>query len=286
MLKRPVAAAMVLLMLMVPSLTHGENTVSDASIAPTVEDYVCNPVNTNFLFINVSGETIYPGKSGDVFFRLNNPYVRSMENVSLTAEICAWATLDHQYSEIDSSFVDPPTIKQGNGQVYHDSVGSIRPGMNVSYTLTMDTKDNTPEGTYYVRFTLEFDYSNSSTNSTRHFIMRSMSYYTKEQWEYATRNATASDIPYYRHGVNVTYLSQFYPVDAIILFTSFSVHKGVPKWPLLVFAGSSAFFAILAYMFYMNDNYGKYKWLDEKSKQVSGKYQKFRRRLYERARKK
>ena len=281
MLKRPIMAIIVFVMLLAPSLSlAGEST------AQTVEDYVCDPSNTNFLFLNISGDTIIPGESGSLFFRLNNPYNRSMENVQLTAEIYAWANLEHEYREIDGSFTDPPGIEQGNGRIYEDTLDSIPPGMNVTYSLTMNTRENTVDGTYYVRFTIEFDYSNSSTNSTSHFIMRSMSYYTKEQWEYARRNATESDLPYYRHGVNITYLSQFYPVDAIILFTSFSVHRGVPKWPLAVFSGFAIFFAALAYMYYMNDNYGKYPWLDEKTKQMAGKYQKFRRGLYERARKK
>jgi hypothetical protein len=263
-------------------------SVTYAAPAQVMEDYVCNPANTNFIFRNFSGSTIYPGNSGYLFFRLNNPYNETMQNLNITAEIYAWADLEnHRY--IDERFHSPPTIEQGNGRIYSDHPGDILPGMNITYNLTLNTKENTPEGSYYVRFTIEFDYSNSSNSSdssAKHFIMRSMSYYTKNQWDYAVKNATESDLPYYHHGVNITYLSQFYPVDAIIPFTSFSVHRGVPKWPLFLFGGGTIFFAWLAYMYYMNDNYGKYQWLDEKTKQVSGKYQKFRRGLYERARKK
>ncbi len=279
MLKRPIAVLMFVI-LMVPVFS----TAADV-FAPTVEDYVCNPRNTNFLFLNFSGDTIYPGNSGNLVFRLNNPYNRSMEDINLTAEIYAWADLE-DYRDIDAKFPNPPTMKQGTGRIYSDHVEELLPSMNITYDLKINTKENTLEGTYYVRFTLEFDYSNSSKNSATHFIMRSMSYYTKEQWDYATRVPSESDLPYYRHGVNMTYLSRFYPVDAIIPFTSFSVHRGIPKWPLFVLGGGAVFFAVLAYMYYMNDNYGKYKWLDEKTKQMSGKYQKFRRRLYERARQK
>ena len=279
MLKKAVAS-LIIAVVLIPALSAG-----DDFLPPTVEDYVCNPSNTNFLFLNLSGSTIYPGESGTFFFRLNNPYNRSMENIDLTAEIYAWADLEN-HRNIDASFPDPPVIEQGDGRTYHDHVDEILPGMNVSYSLLMKTFENTMDGVYYVRFTLEFDYSNSTSNPLQHFVMRSMSYYTKDQWDYATQEPDESDLPYYRHGVNITYLSQFYPVDAIITFASFSVHRGVPKWPLFVFAGGAIFFAVLAYMYYMNDNYGKYQWLDEKTKQVSGKYQQFRRRLYERARQK
>ncbi len=279
MLKKPLAA-LVLLVLMLSAIASGSGTSG-----MSVTDYVCDPTYTNHIFSNFSNPIIYPGNTGNLRFRLNNPYNMTMHNISLTAEIYAFATLE-EYRTIDETFNDAPIIEQSGSRLYNDRVSELLPSMNISYSLSMKTEKGTPQGVYYVRFILEFDYSNSTNNSASHFIMLSMSYYSKEQWKYAAQEPTDSDMPYYRHGINVTYLSLFHPVDAIIPFTSFSVHKGIPKWPMFVLEGAAAFFAVLSYMYYMNDNYGKYRWLDEKTKQMSGKYQKFRRRLYERARQK
>ncbi len=249
--------------------------------APTVEDYVSTPSFTNYLLKNFSGPTIYPGNAGNLNFLLYNPYSRNMDNITLTAEIYAYATLQ-EYRSVSEKFSAHPVFVQGSGLEYNVHISApLYPHHQVPFNLTARTYDNTPEGVYYVRFSLEFDYSNSTNNTERHFVMKSMSFFSKEQWEYATRNPNATDMPYYRHGINVTYLG----VDAIIPFTSFSVRRGVSLWPLFVLSGLAVTFAVLAYMYYMNDNYGKYPRLAEKTKQIAGKYEKFRRGLYERARK-
>ncbi len=276
MIKRLLSVMFAVFILMFPTLAMAAD---DPFGMPTVEEYVCNPAKTNFLLKNFSGPTIYPGNSGNLQFRLYNPYNRTMENIVLTSEIYAYATLE-TYREVDESFSNPPNIQQGNGLIYTDTIPELHPGSNVSFTLTMKTAESTPEGVYYVRFSLEFDYSNSTNNTPAHFVMKSMSFFSKEEWAYATRSPNATDMAYYRHGLNVTYLG----VDAIIPYTSFSVRKGIPLWPLFLFIGLAGGSAILAYMYYLNDNYGKFPWLDEKTRQISGKYEKFRRALYERAR--
>jgi hypothetical protein len=280
-MKKSVGALLVIFILMLPSMAVGDDTL----LTPlTLDDYVTDPAHTNFLFINISGPTIYPGDMGNLNFKLNNPYNRSMENISLFAEIYAYATLE-TYKYIDEGFPNPPTIAQGNGLNFSTHVEQLQASDNISYSLTMKTSDSTPEGVYYVRFCLEFDYSNSTNSTPKHFIMRSMSFFSKDDWDYATIKPTNETKQYYRHGVNMTYLNKIMPVDAIIPFTSFSVRRGVPKWPLFLFIALIGGSATLAYMYYMNDNYGKYPWLDEKTRQIAGKYEEFRRRLYERARK-
>ena len=280
-MNKGIGALFVILLLMLPSMAVGD----DIPFAPpTLEDYVTNPANTNFLFENFSAKTIYPGDMGNLNFKLNNPYNRSMENITLFAEIYAYATLE-TYKNIDDSFPSPPIIAQTNSLNYTTHVDELMPRHNISYSLTMKTRSSTPEGVYYVRFCLEFDYSNSTKNTPRHFVMRSMSFFSKEEWNYATIRPTNDTIQYYRHGINMTYLNQIMPVDAIIPFTSFSVRSGIPLWPLFILVGLAGGSAILAYMYYMNDNYGKYEWLDKKTRQIAGKYEEFRRRLYERARK-
>ncbi len=276
-----IGALLMVFLLMFPMICSGADNPFKP---PTVEDYVTNPAKTNFLFQNFSGPTIYPGNMGNLNFRLYNPYNRSMENITLLSEIYAYATLE-TYREIDDRFPSPPRIVQGEGLRYTTHIEILEPDANISFTLTMKTSESTPEGVYYVRFCLEFDYSNSTNNTPRHFVMRSMSFFSKEEWDYATIKPTNRTIEYYRHGLNMTYLNQIMPVDAIIPFTSFSVRRGVPLWPLFVFIGLAGGSAILAYMYYMNDNYGKYEWLDKKTRQIAGKYEEFRRRLYERARK-
>ena len=281
-MNKGIGALFVILLLMLPSMAVGD----DIPLAPpTLEDYVTDPANTNFLFRNFSAKTIYPGDMGNLTFFLHNPYNRSMYNISLIAEIYAYATLE-TYSKVDYNFSSPPEITEGDGlRYFHTIKAPLLPDAKLPFYLHIDTSDSTPEGVYYVRFCLEFDYSNSTNNPLRHFVMRSMSFFSKEQWDYATIKPTNETIQYYRHGINMTYLNQIMPVDAIIPFTSFSVHRGIPLWPLFLLIGLAGGFAILAYMYYMNDNYGKYEWLDKKTRQIAGKYEEFRRRLYERARK-
>ena len=247
------------------------------------ENYITHPSRVNHILENFSGDTIYPGNMGILSFRLFNPYNRSMENISLNAEIYAYETL-RTYQIIDDSFSNSPVFFQGNGRFYRKNISSLPPGVYLDFNLTIETSPSTPEGVYAVRFILEFDYSNSSSIH-RHFIMRSISYYSNDELDYATRDPTKSDLPYYRHGFNISYLNKIHPVDAIIPFTSFSVRRGIPLWPFFALVGMAGASAILAYMYYMNDNYGKYEWLDQKTRQIAGKYEKFRRSLYERARK-
>lgn len=273
------AALLVILILMSPCLSSAEDDAFPFR-PPSVGDYVSDPSRVNFIFQNFSGPTIYPGNAGNLNFNIYNPYNRTMENITLLSEIYAYATLE-TYREVGENFPSPPKIGQSGALRYTTTIGDLQPGSRRSFVLTFSTSDHTPEGVYYVRFSIEFDYSNSTNNTPRHFIMKSMSFYSKEEWEYATRNATESDMPYYRHGINVTYLG----VDAIIPFTSFSVKRGIPIWPIFLFVGGAGAFAILAYMYYLNDTYGKYPWLDEKTRQITGKYEKLRRSFYERARK-
>jgi hypothetical protein len=282
-MKKSVGALLVIFILMLPSMAVGDETPFSP---PPLKDYVTDPSHTNFLFINFSGPTIYPGDMGNLNFKLNNPYNRSMENIVLYAEIYAYATLE-TYRYIDENFSNPPTIANGDGLKYNTSRPSLDPESSSWVNLSIDTNDETPEGVYYVRFCLQFDYPNSTNGSIKfeHFVMRSMSFFSKEDWDYATIKPTNETKQYYRHGVNMTYLNKIMPVDAIIPFISFSVRRGIPKWPLFVFIGLIGVSATLAYMYYMNDNYGKYPWLDEKTRQIAGKYEEFRRRLYERARK-
>jgi len=216
---RRLAAVLAAFILLFPGLAMAADNPFGV---PTVEDYVSDPSRTNFLFQNFSGPTIYPGNSGNLYFRIYNPYNRTMENISLVSEIYAYATLE-SYKKVDERFPSPPRIEQSKSLRYTATREDLDPASYWDFGLTIGTSESTPEGVYYVRFVLEFDYSNSTNNTVRHFVMRSMSYYSEEQWDYARRNATEGDKPYYRHGLNMTYLSQFYPVDAIIPFHNHDV---------------------------------------------------------------
>ena len=51
--------------------------------------------------------------------------------------------------------------------------------------------------------------------------MKSKGFFSDEEWDYATKSPTNSDLPYYHHGLNTTYLG----IDAIIPDTDFSVEE-------------------------------------------------------------
>ena len=87
--------------------------------------------------------------------------------------------------------------------------------------MKITVKKETPTGDYGIRFSLEF-YINGT--SERHFIMKSKGFFSDEEWNYATKSPENSDLPYYHHGLNTTYLG----IDAIIPDTDFSV-ESVPS---------------------------------------------------------
>lgn len=183
-----------------------------------------------------SPDTIEPGSSGRLNFTLTNRYQGPMTNATLVVEVYKWATIDE--AKDIGKVGHPPTVKEGQAQRYETVLGTLAPGVGNDIVLTIRTRSDTPEGTYFVRTMMAFDYDGGS------YEMMSRGYFTNAQWEAATDEANLNESV---GGINITYLG----VDGILVDTSFSVKSPMPWWPLALLIGLTVFFAILAVIFYL-----------------------------------
>ncbi|MFO7792047.1 MAG: hypothetical protein R6W73_03585 [Candidatus Saliniplasma sp.] len=236
---------------------------------------VSDPGLANKILHDFSTPIIKPGNQGNLEFNLTNPYEFEMENMVLTAEIYGFGDLDEQknISEID----DPPVF-----QITGDTSRSlgrdvISPERVTPQRFTLKTTENTEKGVYFVRFQLDFEYSEEGNES----VMKSKGHFTDSEWDNATKRPGNSDEPYYAGSINITQLG----VNGILPDTSFTVKTQIPRWPQYVLGGLAAFFGIFAVMLYMQEEYNSFPWLEDILDHWSGKFNQFRRRLKHRLRK-
>ena len=181
-------------------------------------------------------DTIEPGSKGKLNFTLTDRYDGPMVNVTLVVEVYKWATIDEakDIGKIDHA----PTFKGGHAQRYELVLGQMASGAGMNILMTIETKTDTPEGTYFVRTMMDFEYQGQS------YVMRSRGHFTNAQWEAATDEINLNQSV---GGINITYLG----VDGILVDTSFSVKKPMPMWPLAVLISLTVLFAVLAVVFYL-----------------------------------
>jgi len=132
------------------------------------------------------------------------------------------------------------------------NIGTIEFNETISLEFEVMSKEDTKEGTYFVRFSMNFDY-----NSTAR-VMQSRGYWSMELWEDATTNVTEGS----PGNINLEVLK----VDGIIPDSSFGIKKPIPKWPLYVLITLTVLFAGLSVVFYLEEE-GTYpglnKWLQK-----------------------
>ena len=288
MVVRPVVALLALALLLVPS--------GEADWDP----YVSHPGNIPD-FHNFTTPQLAPGGSGPFTLEISNRYAEPLEKVVVTMEI--YMRADIEGSETIGAVADDarPRVEEGcwtrlpNGE--HEcaaapsaqratfSPGTLAAGEAVRFStdihsteerswlrctlLSSRCETGTAEGTYFVRFTLEFDH-NGTTRS-----MLSRGYWSMADWEAAT-----TDVPGGAPGnINLTALG----VDGVIPDSSFGVKEPIPKWPLYVMIGLTVMFAGLAVVFYLEEE-GAYPGLNKWLQQQRGKLNQLRLRLKHRER--
>lgn len=223
---KSVAIVSILLML-VATLNVRAQTTEDISAPNKVPD---------MSYFRTSPDTINPGTDGKLNFTLMDRYQNSITNANLTVEVYKWATIET--SNNISKIHHPPVIKEGQDQTYNYKVGTMAPGVGINIQMTLETRSDTPEGTYFVRTMMTFDYGNGS------HVMKSRGYFTNAQWAAATDQLNLNQSV---GGINITYLG----VDGILVDTSFSVKKPMPMWPLALLIGLTVLFAVLAVVLYL-----------------------------------
>jgi hypothetical protein len=226
------------------------------------DDDISNPGNIPF-FDNFRTPQLRPGESGGFGFSIENRYLEDMTNVTLTAGVYAVAS-PYFYEEIKEVKSPPKINDQGIESEFF--LQTIENGTMVWVNFTISSFSDTTQGTYFVRFQLNFNYDNTP------YIMQSRGYFTDSEWDSATSNVTddapgeVDDDP---GEVNITILG----VDGIIPDSSFKVLEPIPIWPLYVcIIPLAVMLSILAILFYVQEQYNMFPWLDQGFKYWTGKF--------------
>jgi len=196
----------------------------------------------HFDFISL-GDGIPPGSSGVYGFALKNRYNASIDNLSLTVEIYRWATVEEtrNASEVGSG----PVFARTGSRVATVTVPRVAANASVDVRLEVQSRADSPDGVYFTRHLLEFDYGNVTeppavTPYTQHFVMKSKGHFTAE--EFASLNY--SDLRASLEALNIS---------GVIPDSSFSVKRPAPLWPLAVLIGAAAVAGTLALAYYLAD---------------------------------
>ena len=246
-------------------------------ISGSVQSYVTEvsePGRANKILSDFTTPIIRPSESGRLSLNITNRYDGDFLDMRFTAEIYAFADLDHSKDIAD---VERPPVFRGTGTPSTTFELPVLPSDGVyPLDLIIETQRATEKGVYFVRFAIEFVYEPTGNHS----VMRSRGYFTDEDWAFATRRPGTGDAPYYSGSINITHLE----VNGIIPDTSFSVKTPIPRWPQYLLGGFAAFFGILAVMLYMQEEYNSFPWLEKILDQWAGKFNQFRRSLEHRLR--
>ncbi len=228
--------------------------------------YVSSPAHVPN-FDNFHTPVLKPGEVGKFNFTIENRYVNSMYNVTLNIGIYMWAT-EQDHKDI-SKVSGHPVIKESGKTDYTMHLGKIAPHINKTVVFHIATASSTPDGVYFVRFSLFFDYNAS------HYMMWSRGYFSNSVWDNATVN----------HTLNLDYLSQAIgkPVDGIVPDSSFSVKSDL-TWVLYILIALTTIVGILAVYTYFKEEAISNP-ADEKYYELKGKYKSLERKLKEKKKK-
>ena len=242
-----------------------------------IDDYVSHPGNIPD-FHNFSTPQLEPGQEGDFSLDVHNRYGYSLDNVVIIAEIYHRADIDESESLDQISSNERPLVRElcwnrdevENCVATDDSrkatfkIGTIASNETILLEFEIVSKEDTKEGTYFVRFSMNFDYNSTSR------VMQSRGHWNMEQWEDATTNVTEGS----PGNINLDVLG----VDGIIPDSSFGIKKPIPQWPLYVLVTLTIVFAGLSVIFYLEEE-GTYPELNKWLQKQRGKLNQLRLRL-------
>ena len=244
-----------------------------------IDSYVSYPGNIPD-FHNFNTPQLEPGESDNFALDIQNRYAYSIDNVVINAEIYYRADIDEgenleNIPNDERPYIDNKCWKslpeedrycEENSELEKVTftIGTIEANNTITLEFTIVTKDDTKEGTYFVRFSMDFDYNGTAR------IMQSRGHWNMDLWEEATTNVTEG-----AHGnINLEVLG----VDGIIPDSSFGVKKPIPKWPLYILITLTVVFAGLSIVFYLEEE-GNYPELNKWLQKQRGKLNEFRLRF-------
>ena len=253
--------------------------LSQPLVESEIDSYVSHPGNIPD-FHNFSTPQLEPGDKGDFTLDIHNRYDYKLQNVVVNSEIYHRADIDESEELSSISNNERPYISKKcwtsdsnvnetcenstDTDLVTFDLGTMESNSTISLNFRIISDENTKEGTYFVRFTMNFDYNNTA------IVMKSRGHWSMEQWEEATTNVTEGS----PGNINLEALE----VDGIIPDSSFGVKKPIPKWPLYVLISLTIIFASLSVIFYLEEE-GNYPELNKWLQKQRGKLNELRLRF-------
>jgi len=189
------------------------------------------------------GNGIEPGFSGVYGFTLRNRLNASIENVTLRIEIYRWATSEE--AKDIAALAEVPAFRSSGTLARAITLPSLAANGTHVVREEVVTSTQTPEGVYFTRHEVSFDYANYTPDvftppEVGHFVMRSRGYFTAAQFE----SINYSDLEGSLEALNVS---------GIVPDSSFSVKRPVPLWPIGLLVAGAAVTGGLAMASYLAD---------------------------------
>ncbi|MEW5760762.1 MAG: hypothetical protein AB1779_08355 [Candidatus Thermoplasmatota archaeon] len=163
---------------------------------------------------------IKPGESGIFRFSILNRYESTIKNISLSAEIYKYGTIKEGVC-IDKIY-SPPKITDEKKYI-----AVIEPNQTFDISFSILTSKQTPQGTYFLRFKLEFEHNGTN------YTMKSRGWFGDELWNKARLNLTELN------------------VSGLLPDSSFSVKEPISLIPYYFLIALAIFLTLLATIFYL-----------------------------------
>jgi len=297
-----IAGLLIALSILLGSASAQDNIVTDLRIG------VSDPGEIP-LFENFKTPGIVPGSSGTLKFTITNRYEinitneltnkykinitidKTMYNVTLVLNIYRYVTLEK--SKNVTKISHGPCIVSGNDGlseiIDQYTAAFFWPMLTWNQTVPVELKikssSDSPQGTYFVGMHLNFmlKYTVNNTLNTTFFDMKSRGHFSDAQWDSAQPEPTDSDGAQYDND-NLTKLIvgrldlEALDVDGIVPETSFRIKEPIPLWPFYVGVGLAVLFLVLAGVFYLMDEKGKFPNAKRKLDNLGEKVSNFRYR--------
>ncbi len=268
---RQLCSVTLVVMVLLCSATSSSAIPEDTQIY----DYHFSP------FLNKTYVNLEPGESTENTMGLHNRYNFTMENAVVELEIYLYQSQEDDARAPDQVDSPPSISPQGMKLTVH--LGSVQNNSEASLTHSVKTTKDTPQGTYFIRFKLEFDANNS------HYMMWSRGHFHgmvddggNGVWKDALSNRSVNrsvegenistgGIDLVKLEENMSLIDPAFTVDGIVEDTSISVSKPFSMFPFFLLVCLAAFFGIAAVVFYLQETRNMFPKAEWKYQQLKGK---------------
>ncbi len=219
-----------------------------SSAASSVD--ISDPKYTNDLISSVDTPNIEPGEKGSITIILKNPYPEEtvLENITFTVEIynCIYMNKQKNISEVSH----PPSLGDSGIDMSRD-IERLESGETRKMKYDVHSFEETEEGVYSLRFKIIFWHEGKKE------LMKSKGYFStselKRTMDSGGENSSSEG------GIGTSMLN----VSGILPESSFTVREEIPRWPQYVLGFVTVLTGVLAVMFYMQEQYGSFPWLED-----------------------